>query len=60
MEDLPDQQKIVMQLRDIEQYEFKEISKMLNIKEATIRVSLSRARKTLRSKLIKIQSYGVG
>ena len=49
-----------MQLRDIEQYEFNEISKMLNIKEATIRVSLSRARKTLRSKLIKIQSYGVG
>jgi len=60
MKGLPDQQKIVMQLRDIEQYEFSEISKMLNIKEATIRVSLSRARKTLRSKLIKIQSYGVG
>ena len=60
MEDLPDQQKIVMQLRDIEQYEFNEISKMLNIKEATIRVSLSIARKTLRNKLIKVQSYGVG
>ena len=59
MEELPEQQKIILQLRDIEQYEFSEISKMLDINETAIRVSLSRARKTLREKLTKTHSYGV-
>ena len=59
MEGLPEQQKIILQLRDIEQYEFSEISKMLDINETAIRVSLSRARKTLREKLTKTHSYGV-
>lgn len=59
MEELPEQQKIIMQLRDIEQYEFSEISKMLEINETAIRVSLSRARKTLREKLTKTHNYGV-
>ena len=51
MEDLPEQQKIIIQLRDIEQYEFSEISKMLDMNETAIRVALSRARKTLRERL---------
>ena len=59
IERLPEQQKIILQLRDIEQYEFSEISKMLDINETAIRVSLSRARKTLREKLTKTHSYGV-
>jgi len=59
MEELPEQQKIILQLRDIEQYEFSEISKMLDINETAIRVSLSRARKTLREKLTKTHNYGV-
>ena len=59
MEELPEQQKIILQLRDIEQYEYSEISKMLDINETAIRVSLSRARKTLREKLTKTHSYGV-
>ena len=48
------QQRMVMQLRDIEQYEFDEIEKITGIKEATIRVILSRARKAVREKCIKI------
>ena len=59
MEELPEQQKIILQLRDIEQYEFSEISKMLDINETAIRVSLSRARKTIREKLTNTHSYGV-
>lgn len=59
MEDLPEQQKIILQLRDIEQYDFKEISKMLDMNETAIRVALSRGRKTLREKLTKTHSYGV-
>ena len=59
IEELPEQQKMIVQLRDIEQYEFSEIAEMLQMNETAIRVSLSRARKTLREKLIKTHSYGV-
>jgi RNA polymerase sigma factor (sigma-70 family) len=59
MEELPEQQKIIIQLRDIEQYEYSEISKVLDMNETAIRVSLSRARKTLREKLTKTHNYGV-
>ena len=46
-------------MRDIEQYEFEDIAKMLEISEATIRVSLSRARKTIREKMTKTHNYGI-
>jgi len=59
MEELPEQQKMVIQLRDIEQYDFKEIAKMLDMNETAIRVALSRARKTIREKLTKTHNYGV-
>lgn len=59
IEDLPEQQKLVIQLRDIEQYEFDEIAEMLNLKPTAIRVTLSRARKTIREQLIKQHNYGV-
>jgi len=59
MQELPEQQKIIIQLRDIEQYDFNEISKMLDMNETAIRVALSRARKTLREKLTKTHSYGI-
>ena len=51
IEALPEQQKLAIQLRDVEQYEFHEIEDMLGIKAATIRVALSRARKTIREQL---------
>ena len=59
MEALPEKQKLILQLRDIEHYEFNEIAKVLDMTEATIRVSLSRARKTIREKLTKTHNYGI-
>ncbi len=59
MESLPEQQKIILQLRDVEAYEFAEIAEMLGSNETAIRVSLSRARKTVREQLIKKHSYGI-
>ncbi len=59
MEDLPEQQKMVVQLRDIEQYDFDEIAKMLDMNNTAVRVALSRARKTIREKLTKTHNYGV-
>lgn len=57
--ELPEQQKLIIQMRDVEQYEFEEIAKILEISEATIRVALSRARKTIREKLTKTHNYGI-
>lgn len=59
IEELPEQQKIIIQLRDIEQYDFDEIAKMVDMKPTAIRVALSRARKTIREALIKKHNYGV-
>jgi RNA polymerase sigma-70 factor (ECF subfamily) len=60
MKDLSEKQRMIVQLRDIENYEFDEIGKILNMEPTAIRVALSRARKALREKLIKKQQYGIG
>lgn len=60
MENLPEQQKMVLQLRDVEQYEFEEICELMDMKPTAVRVTLSRARKTVRQELIKKHSYGIG
>ena len=59
IDNLPDQQKLIIQLRDIEQYDFEEICEMVNMKPIAVRVSLSRARKTIREQLTKQHNYGV-
>ncbi|QCX00333.1 RNA polymerase sigma factor [Aggregatimonas sangjinii] len=59
MEELPEQQKMVLQLRDVEQYDFDEIAQMLDMQAGTVRVALSRARKTVREKLVQKHNYGI-
>lgn len=59
MEELPEQQRMILQLRDIEAYDYDEIAKILNMKETAVRVALSRARKTIREKLTKVHHYGI-
>ena len=59
IDNLPNQQKLIIQLRDIEQYDFEEICEMVNMKPIAVRVSLSRARKTIREQLTKQHNYGV-
>ena len=53
IDSLPEQQRLILQLREIEQMEFEEIAQQLNMNETAIRVALSRARKALREKLIQ-------
>ena len=60
MEELPEQQKMVLQLRDVEQYEYDEIAEMLEMKPTAVRVALSRARKKIREELTKKHNYGIG
>lgn len=57
--ELPEQQRLIVQLREIEEYEFSEIAQVLEINETAVRVALSRARKTLREQIEKTHNYGI-
>lgn len=59
MEELPEQQKMILQLRDVEQYEYDEIGELMGMSATAIRVALSRARKTVREKLVQKHDYGI-
>lgn len=56
---LPEQQRLIVHLRDIEQYEFAEIAAVLEMNETAVRVSLSRARKSIREQIVKVHQYGI-
>ncbi len=58
--DLPEQQKLIVQMRDIEEMEFEEISEVLGMNESAIRTALSRARKAIRETMTKTHHYGIG
>lgn len=57
---LPERQRLVMQLRDIEQYEYEEIASMTGLTVNNIRVTLSRARKSVRNQYLKHRDYEHG
>ena len=59
MNDLPEQQRMILHLRDVEQYTNSEIAKELDLNETAVRVALSRARKTIREELLKKHNYGI-
>jgi RNA polymerase sigma-70 factor (ECF subfamily) len=54
---LPEQQQMIIHLRDIEGYEFEEIAEIVDMNENAIRVALSRARKRIRELLNKSKEY---
>lgn len=54
---LPDQQRLIMHLRDIEQYSYDEIEELTGLSRNNIRVNLSRARKNVRQQYLKKQNY---
>ena len=57
--DLPDLQRMIIHLRDIEQLEYEEIAEATELNVNAIRVNLSRARKKVRDEILKIQNYGI-
>jgi RNA polymerase sigma-70 factor (ECF subfamily) len=57
--DLPDLQRTIIHLRDIEQLEYEEIAEITQLNVNAIRVNLSRARKKVRDEVLKIQNYGI-
>ena len=53
MDQLPEKQRLVMHLRDIEELSYEEIAEVLDISLDQVKVNLHRARKALRSKLLE-------
>lgn len=54
---LPEQQRMIIQMRDVEEMEYDEISEVLKLNLNTLRVNLSRARKAVRDQLKKMHEY---
>lgn len=57
---LPEKQKLVMHLRDIEGHTYKEISDTLDLPLGQVKVNLFRARQTIRTKLLKSKIVELG
>ena len=49
--ELPEKYRMIIQLRDIQLYDFEAIEKILDMKATAVRVGLSRARKMLKEKI---------
>ena len=59
IDQLPERERMILQLREIEQYEFDQIASLMEIPEGTVRVYLSRIRKKIKKQFIEIQSHGI-
>lgn len=57
MSKLPEQQKTIIHMRDVEGCDFDEIADVTGLSLNNVRVCLSRARKQIRDTLIKIHNY---
>jgi RNA polymerase sigma-70 factor (ECF subfamily) len=59
LELLPEKQQEIFRLRDLIGYSNPEIGKMMALKESDVKVNLFRARKRIKSELIKLMNYGL-
>jgi RNA polymerase sigma-70 factor (ECF subfamily) len=59
IDQLPEKQKMIIHLRDVEGYEFDEIAETMEIDINAVRMNLSRGRKTVKEQLLKAMNYGL-
>jgi RNA polymerase sigma factor (sigma-70 family) len=59
LESLPMQQKLILQMRDLEEMEFDQISEIMDMEINTIRVNLSRARNKMKNELLKYEKVWI-
>lgn len=57
--ELPEKQRLIMQLRDVEGKSYKEIAAALRLTEEQVKVNLFRARQKVKQKFIDIDNYGL-
>ena len=59
IDNLPEKQRSVMQLRDFEGKSYKEIAQIMAISEEQVKVNIFRARQTIKQKFIETEKYGL-
>ena len=59
IETLPKLQKMIITMRDVEEYELSEIAEITGTNVAAVKVNLSRARKKVRDVFISIESHNL-
>lgn len=57
--ELPERQRTIMQLRDVEGKSYKEIADILQITEEQVKVTLFRARQKIKQRYTEIEDYGL-
>ncbi len=57
--ELPEKQRLIMHLRDVEEKQYKEIAHILHLTEEQVKVNLFRARQKVRQRYLDIEKYGV-
>jgi len=56
MDELPEKQRLVMHLRDVEELTYEEIAEALQISLDQVKVNLHRARKAIREQLVRLET----
>ena len=59
IDNLPEKQRSIMQLRDFEGKSYKEIAQILAISEEQVKINIFRARQTIKQKFIETEKYGL-
>ena len=59
MDELPEKQRSIMLLRDVEEKSYKEIAEILQLTEEQVKVNLFRARQKIKFRYNEIQNYGL-
>ena len=54
---LPEKQKMVIHLKDVEEYEISEISEIMEMEENAVRVNLMRARQKVKESINQLYEY---
>ncbi len=54
---LPEKQKAVIHLRDVEEYDISEIAETLDMEENAVRVNLMRARQKIKEQITQLMNY---
>lgn len=59
IDELPEKQRLVIQLRDMEGYSYKEIAHVMQLTEEQVKVTLFRARQRIKQRFTDIENYGL-
>ena len=59
IQNLPEKQKMILHLRDVEGMDYSEITEILEMDINAVRMNLSRGRKAIKDQLLKTMNYGL-